>query len=187
MGAHSTTKNATSSINVASGGLGGAWTNPANAAVENGSYATITIAVTQYSDYLRGICGAMTYIGPSATATITGVECQVLGFADFEDTVQITEAKLWNGLSNPGSAVAAPKPIPITEEWGHSGTSIGSDGEMWGLSAANLKTAVGAKFFGFQFYVENIIGPDTEISIDAMRVIIYYDLPRRLNLLGCGR
>lgn len=187
MGAHTATKNATSSANIASGGGGGVWTNSAFAAVEDGNNATIALGATVYSDYLRATCGALTYLEPSGRVTITGVACEVLGFADTDNATQITYAILWNGLGTAGSSVAASKPIPLSATWGDSGLTIGGDGEMWGLSAADLKTTLGAKFFGFQFYAEEILGVGANVEIDAMRVTVYYDLPRRHNLLGCGR
>jgi hypothetical protein len=74
---------------------------------------------------------------------------------------------------------------PIKDGWDYS--EIGGDGEMWGLTDAQMKAFIQQKFQGFRFEVEEETGIATVVDVDGMEITVYWDEYRTLASLGCGR
>lgn len=181
MGLYSQTRTGVSASNIAPSVI--PWVNPNNGAVEDSVYADNTLAAFETTDYLNSIVSAFTIPGE---AIFTGAYCEWLGFADVADTSSTLDGYLSTSSVALSSVVSGQKTIPTSPGWGDSGTTIGGDGEMFGLSQAGMRTFVGSKFPGFAFRATEILGGAVNLSCDSMRVTVYYDMPRRLGCLGCG-
>lgn len=183
MGIYTLTLNATSASNIAGGGI--AWTTPKNGAVEDGTYTTATLLAFEKTDYLNGITGAASFSG--FRPIITGVAAQFLGSATTGDIGQVTEIQLTHNGVGVGTAQVIDKPIGTVEAWDEKGSIFGSDGELWGETSTSMYSLLtGSKFLGFRFWIEEIGGVGDSFQVDAMRIVIYYDKPKRHSLLGCG-
>lgn len=186
MGAYSFTMTMVKAATEVSWG-GIAWTNPDKAGVEDGVYATNDLNALEKTEYIN--CDQLSgLISLPALAQITGILVELLGYADTDDVLYISEGWLSDGSVQQGSSVAASKPITTTEGWGEKGSYYGGDGEMFGLSSAQLKSLITQKFFGCQYLFEEITGGGPyHLEIDSARITVFYDLPRLFAVMGAGR
>lgn len=186
MGAFSTTTTTTiSATAIAFAGSTVAFSNVGFASVQDGiNFATASFAGLDYSEW----CDANQFKRwPALRAddTITGLECQVYCQADVDSACRITHCT----LTDTGSVVvgasdlAATKPIATSFDY----SIIGGDGEMWGLTSAQIKTYLGQKFQGFKFSIQEESGAAVNVDVDGMFMVVYYDKKPRLRcLLGGG-
>lgn len=171
------------SISIASGGSV-AWVDVQYAAVEDASnFATAAFAGSDFSDYINAEqFGPVPVFHPAAV--ITGIECQV-NCHDDTKSCRITEVNL---TDNSGTTfIAGPLDCskPMDASFGYM--VIGGIGQLWGLTQAQIISWLNNKFSGFEFLVTEESGSASNVEIDGMKIIIYWDEPARIrNLLGCG-
>lgn len=186
-GAYSITLTTTSASVVTQetgGGVG--WTNDSQCKEDDSAYGETALTPGDISEYIntRNYTGLITF--PPFT-TITGVMVEFRGYADVTDELMITQVYLTN-LAVPGTtAQNAGKPMPDSPSWGDKGLYVGGDGDLWGITASAMMSLIQAKFFGMEFWIEDIGGTGANGFIDDSRIIIYYDVrPPIKSLLGAG-
>lgn len=184
MGAHSTqVSTAVASTEIAGGGL--AWTNPQYASVEDGTdFAQASFAGFELTEWINALTFA-TWPAFNARFTITGLGCIVNAQCDVADACFITHCMLTtSGVQYAGTSdLSNPKPIENSFKY----IEVGGDGEMWGLSDSGMKAFIQAKFQGFRFEVEEVLGGGANVDVDGMYMIVYYNIrPPLLSLLGAG-
>ncbi len=186
-GSYSKTFNATTGQNVTTTGI--AWTDPTFTAVEDGKFTTNTVNPGDVTDLINGQTGALAVAGTGQTITITGVACETMMCIDIDDSAQILNAYLTTGSGTiASSSVAVGKPLTSSCNWGEKGNTVGADGEMWGLTSAGLLSIFGNKFFGCAVEVTEIGGNTVNISNDATRITVWYDIKAKtLANVGAGQ
>lgn len=143
-------------------GLGStAWTNPGNAATENGVYATCTPGPFDSSQYLK----ATNFGFASVSGTVNGITVEVKRFASAGALIG-TEYRLVIGGTVSGSNLAEGA-WPGTLAYG----TFGGVSNLWGLTptAANILDSG----FGFAMRCEDTDGFG-EASVDHIRITVTY-------------
>lgn len=149
-----------------------AWSNPGNITAEDGTNATsAATGVTSDTNNLLGEMGTPNAVSIPGDATITGIQIEIKMAADasltaVEKTIKI--AKTTGTYStNLGTGAAIPA---TTLQW----VSYGGDGVLGGLTLT--PTDVAGAHFGASFIATATSGLGT-ISVDAIRITIYYTIP----------
>lgn len=159
--------------NVAGGGI--AWTDPQYADDEDSTSAYIIFPGAGTSDWCLCYGLGATATRLSVHETVTGLGCFVNGKTDIADTCRITSCQLTtSALGTPhATASVLDHSKPFVDSFKYY--EVGGDGEMWGLTDAQMKTYVGAKFKGFRFEVSEETGGGDTIYIDGMYMVLYFD------------
>lgn len=165
-----------------------AWTDVERIAVGDGIPGSATLGAFETTSYADSSKLAVTSgLGNSSfiahpRAIVTGVLVEVVAQCDTDSSAQLTQVFLSDTTAQQGNALSASKPI----ETSYKDVSIGGDGEMWGLTSAQIKSLVASKFFGVTILAEEIAGNRVFVEVDGVRVTIYYNLPRILAAVGAG-
>lgn len=146
-----------------------AWTNPNNAKIEDGVFATVTSAgpAGPFADELK--CTNFGFAVPS-TAVISGVLVEVKGKATFTGA-QIATAH--GQLIKAGTATGNDQTFSNLYTTSLQFGSAGSSTDLWGLSLS--ASDVNDANFGFMLNTRilNVAG-NANLSIDVVRITVYY-------------
>lgn len=137
-----------------------AWSNPSNAATENGVHAVCTMGLFDSSNYLKA-----TNFGFDVSGTIDGIVVEVKRFAS-AGAVAGTEYRLVIGgtVSGDNKAEGA---WPGSLAYG----TFGGAADKWGLTPTPVQ--ITANDFGFAMRCEDTDGSG-EASVDHIRITVYY-------------
>jgi hypothetical protein len=168
-----------SAANVSDSGF--AWTNPSNALTADGSSATASPLSGESTDWLQ-----VTGFGFSipAGATVNGVVVEVKIGASATDAFDTTAVQLVTGGAAEGVTRSDSGNIPTTAAY----VSVGGPTDLWGGTWTPAK--VNAATFGAWVKTFADAGPPAVVSIDHVRVTVYYTAAGgpsvRRALLGVG-
>ncbi|MFA5696431.1 MAG: hypothetical protein WC917_03205, partial [Bacilli bacterium] len=136
------------------------WVNPDNIKIEDGSFATMTLASQTAYELLVSNFG---FTIPS-NAIITGIKLEVKG-------KNLNGAGL--GVFEIGAGSGEYIALTTSNDW----QSYGGSTIKWGMSYQYLKPAyINSSAFGFSLLPENGDPLTDTISLDAARVTIYYNI-----------
>lgn len=158
-----------SGANVSGGGY--AWSSPGNVTAEDGAAATVALAKSQTSDYLKATNFGLSPLVP-AGATIDGVAVQIkrYGGSYFTD-VLVQLLKAGSGAGSNYSAGAA-----WASSWEYK--TFGGPTSLWGTTLT--RDDVVNSGFGFWHECEHVYASQTA-HVDAMWVKVYFTSPASTN------
>jgi hypothetical protein len=139
-----------------------AWNNPTNAQSSDNQYATVTVSSGQISGSL--LATGFGFSIPSG-ATVTGVVVEVEGSS--------TSTSVWRVyllVSGTRTGNFREASIPASEAY----VSLGSSTDLWGTSLT--PTQVNGTGFGAEIIARNTGGFDASVSLDHVRITVYYEL-----------
>lgn len=149
-----------------------AWVNPQYASVEDTiNFAQAAFLGLDFSDWINAQPFNTT---PLLTVheTVTGLGCLVNCQADITDLCRITDCQITSAGVQEAGTPTLDTTKPITDSFKYY--EIGGDGEMWGLTDAQMKTFLNGKFKGFRFFITEETGAAANVDVDGMQMIVYY-------------
>jgi hypothetical protein len=142
-----------------------AWSNPTNAQYSDDQRATVALSAGQFSGSL--LATGFGFSIPS-TATVTGVVVEVEGFEGSGAGGAVWRIYLLVGGTRTGDFKQAS--VPITESY----VTLGSSTDLWGTTLT--PTQVNGTGFGAEIIARAPTGWGTTVSLDHVRITVYYEL-----------
>jgi len=140
-----------------------AWTNPSNAQLQDNTYATSTLLITQQSNYLRA--KNFTW-GVPATATIRGIKVELERSADTLSAISDTSVRLM--LHN--GTIGSDRSNATTWTTSDQLVTYGNATDLWGLPLT--PTLLNNSDFGFVISVTG--GAAGTAQVDSINMTVYY-------------
>lgn len=147
------------------GGSGFGWTNPSNASAEDGSVASQSISVGQFTYWLKGTAAGFAIpAGATIDGIVVGVKRQHNGSGGAVDK----SCKLIKGGTISGNDNKTATAWTGTLTW----EDHGSSSDLWGLTWTD--SDINASNFGVAFAAENNGSFAGSMEVDAIRITVYY-------------
>lgn len=146
-----------------------AWSNPGNITAADNAWATVAIAATQVTHYLKGLMS--TPFAVPADATINGIELTVnrnrqAGLGNVRDsTVKLVVGGTVSGNNKADTGTNWPS---VND----GSVTYGSSSDLWGLSLS--PSDVNATDFGAVVSATIAAGSSDTARVDDMTIAVYY-------------
>ena len=154
-----------------------AWTTPGNITASDGNYATATPSSGNPTHYLQGT--GLGFSVPS-NATITGVMLEINDFTSGKGVPIITDNVV--SLVKNGTVSGNNEASGSIWNTGPATAVYGSSSDMWGLTLTPAD--VNASNFGAVISTQNSSGVSRTVSVDFMRITVYYTIPSETWIAG---
>jgi hypothetical protein len=155
---------------------GTGWTNPGNVTADDGSYATVTVALNAHSQYVKGTNFGFAVPGG---ATIVGIVAEVERNVPAGNAIDFSVRLFKAGVAT-GSDLAAYS-WPATD----AVATYGSSSELWGTTWTPAD--VNAATFGVGISVKGHSAFAVNPQVDYIKITVYYSTPSNLAVGGRQR
>jgi hypothetical protein len=154
---------------------GTGWTNPGNVTADDGSYATVTVALNAHSQYVKGTNFGFAVPGG---ATIVGIVAEVERNVPAGNAIDFSVRLFKAGVAT-GSDLAAYS-WPATD----AVATYGSSSELWGTTWTPAD--VNAATFGVGISVKGHSAFAVNPQVDYIKITVYYSTPSNLAVGGAA-